>query len=174
VNFGQNYFELFQLPVTFSIDLDDLASRYFELQKISHPDRYVGSSDQEQRLAVQWAMQINEAYQNLRDPLKRAIYLLKQSGVDLVENPQMNPAFLIEQIEFREEIDSIEDDSEGAEQLDQLIQSISQQIAELQQQFVTAYGAGKLDQAQQGVYEMQFMAKLQKSARQMEEKILGY
>ena len=146
----------------------------FELQKTSHPDRYVGSSDQEQRLAVQWAMQINEAYQNLKDPLKRAIYLLKQSGVELVENPQMNPAFLFKQIELREEIDSIEDDSEGAEQLDQLIQSISQQIAELQQQFVTAYEADDLSQAQQGIYEMQFMAKLQKSARQMEEKILGY
>jgi molecular chaperone HscB len=174
VNFGQNYFELFQLPVDFSIDLEDLANRYFELQKTSHPDRYVGSSDQEQRLAVQWAMQINEAYQNLRDPLKRAIYLLKQSGVELIENPQMNPTFLIKQIELREEIEAIEGNSDGAEQLDQLIQSISGQIAELQQQFVTAYGAGKLDQAQQGVYEMQFMAKLQKSARQMEEKILGY
>lgn len=174
MNFGQNYFELFQLPVTFSIDLDDLANRYFKLQKTSHPDRYVGSSDQEQRLAVQWSMQINEAYQNLRDPLKRAIYLLKQSSVELVENPQMNPAFLIKQIELREEIDSIEDDDDGAEQLEQLIQSISGQIAEMQQQFVTAYEAGKLSQALQGVYEMQFMAKLQKSAKKMEEKILGY
>ena len=174
MNFGQNYFELFQLPVTFSIDLDDLADRYFKLQKTSHPDRYVGSSDQEQRLAVQWAMQINEAYQNLRDPLKRAIYLLVQSGVELVENPQIDPAFLIKQIELREEIDSIENNSADAEQLDELIQSLSEQIAELQKEFASAYEAGNMRQARQGIYEMQFMAKLEKSARQVEEKILGY
>jgi molecular chaperone HscB len=174
VNFGQNYFELFQLPVSFSIDLEDLENRYFELQKASHPDRYVSSSDQEKRLAAQWAMQINEAYQNLRNPLTRAIYLLKQSAVELAENPQMGATFLVQQIEFREEIDSIGTHPDGPEQLQRLIQSVSDQIAELQQQFVIAYEAGNMSEAQEGVYQMQFMAKLQQSARQMEEKILGY
>ncbi|MDE0757313.1 MAG: Fe-S protein assembly co-chaperone HscB [Pseudomonadales bacterium] len=174
MNFGQNYFELFQLPVTFSIDLEDLENRYFELHKTSHPDRYVGASDQEKRLAVQWTMQINEAYQNLRDPLARAIYLLKQSGIELADNPQMGATFLVQQIELREKIDSIETHSDGPEQVEALIRSISEQTVELLQQFITAYEAGNMSEAREGVYQMQFMVKLQQSARQMEEKILGY
>ena len=174
MNFGQNYFELFQLPVTFSIDLEDLENRYFEPHKTSHPDRFVDASDQEKRLAVQWTMQINEAYQNLRDPLARAIYLLKQSGIELADNPQMSATFLVQQIELREEIDSIETHPDGSEQVEALIRSISEQTVELQQQFITAYEAGNMSEAREGVYQMQFMVKLQQSARQMEEKILGY
>lgn len=63
----------------------------------------------EKRVAMQWASRINEAYRCLRSPLLRARYLCEQAGVDLqVEtNTAMRPAFLMQQMEWREALDAL-------------------------------------------------------------------
>ena len=66
---SSSYFQLFGLPRSFEIDAAQLDSRYRELQRIVHPDRYVNAGDQERRLAMQQATRINEGYQTLKDPL---------------------------------------------------------------------------------------------------------
>ena len=53
---GKNYFELFELPVQFEIDVADLNARYRKLQQQFHPDRYASGSDQEQRMAMELLM----------------------------------------------------------------------------------------------------------------------
>jgi molecular chaperone HscB len=56
---------------------------------------------------MQWATRANEAYQTLRDPLKRATYLLHLRGIDVQaeNNTAMPPAFLMQQMEWRESLD---------------------------------------------------------------------
>ncbi|SMF97607.1 molecular chaperone HscB [Methylomagnum ishizawai] len=102
----RDYFELFQLPVSFQLDLDQLDRHYREIQARVHPDKAAHLSDSEKRLSLQWATLANEAYQTLKKPLDRARYLLRLQGVDTAEesNTQMPTEFLLEQIEWREEL----------------------------------------------------------------------
>lgn len=72
-----NWFDLLGVPISFGIDLGVLTEHYRELQHRVHPDRFVNGSDQERRLAVQYAATINEAFATLKDPLSRAQYLLQ-------------------------------------------------------------------------------------------------
>ena len=105
----QNHFELFQLPVRFELDLTALSAAYREVQSRVHPDKFVQAGGAEQRVAMQWATQANEAYQVLKDPLKRAAYLCELHGVALnVEsNTAMPRAFLLQQMEWREQLQEV-------------------------------------------------------------------
>ena len=68
-------FELFGLPRRFALDRSELDTRWRELQAEVHPDRFAVEGAAAQRVAMQWAVRVNEAYQRLKDPLKRAAYL---------------------------------------------------------------------------------------------------
>ncbi|MDP3410824.1 Fe-S protein assembly co-chaperone HscB, partial [Bosea sp. (in: a-proteobacteria)] len=80
---------------------------YREMQNTVHPDRFAAQPDAEQRVAMQWATQANEAYQTLKHPVSRGVYLLKLQGIDAFDasNTKMAPAFLMQQMEWREAID---------------------------------------------------------------------
>jgi molecular chaperone HscB len=101
-----NHFELFGLPARYDIDAAELDSAYRELQGRVHPDRFVNASDAERRVAMQRATQANEAYQALKSPLGRAVYLLGLRGHEVKSETRtdMDPAFLGQQLEWREAI----------------------------------------------------------------------
>lgn len=103
----QNHFELFHLEPQFGLDLAKLDAAYREVQSKVHPDRFVQASDAEKRVAMQWSTRANEAYQTLKKPLKRATYLCELHGIDLQteSNTSMPSAFLMQQIEWREDFD---------------------------------------------------------------------
>jgi molecular chaperone HscB len=103
----QNHFALFQLPLQFSIDMDSLNAAYREVQNRVHPDKFANATDAEKRVAMQWATLANEAYQTLKNPLKRAMYFCQLHGVDLqIEtNTAMPRDFLIQQMEWRDTLD---------------------------------------------------------------------
>jgi molecular chaperone HscB len=65
------HFELFGLPRSFTVDSELLDGRYRELQRAAHPDRFVNASDQQRRVSMQQATDINEGYLTLKDPLRR-------------------------------------------------------------------------------------------------------
>jgi molecular chaperone HscB len=113
-----NYFELFDFSADFTIDLSQLSLRYQTLQKTVHPDKFAHLSDQEQRIAVQRSAQINDAYQILKNPLKRAEYLLTHRGVDMPNEQHTfgDNAFLMRQMELREMLEDVKfsDDVESA------------------------------------------------------------
>ncbi len=124
----QNHFDLFQLPQRFAIDLKALEQAFHRVQSQAHPDKFVHASDAEKRVAMQWATRANEAYQTLKNPLKRARYLCELHGVDLQteSNTAMAPAFLMQQMEWRETLD----DAKAAKDLDALEQLNSELLAE--------------------------------------------
>lgn len=103
----QNHFELFHLPISYDLDRAALDAAYREVQSRVHPDKFVQASDAEKRVAMQWATQANEAYQTLKDPIKRATYLCNMHGVDLQteSNTAMPATFLMQQMEWREAFD---------------------------------------------------------------------
>jgi molecular chaperone HscB len=104
VNLNQNHFEMFGTAERFRLDPAALDSRYLELQREVHPDRFAAASQAEQRVSMQLATRVNEAYQTLKSPVRRAAYLLHLRGIDpeFETNTAMPGKFLGEQLELRE------------------------------------------------------------------------
>ncbi|HRE30866.1 MAG TPA: Fe-S protein assembly co-chaperone HscB [Candidatus Berkiella sp.] len=109
-----DYFALFGVAPAFTQDLPTLKARYLELQQTMHPDNFVNALAHERQLAISYAAAVNDAIKVLSCPLQRAIYLLKIKGVDTQSetDTQMPMAFLAEQMELREQLMDISDESE--------------------------------------------------------------
>jgi molecular chaperone HscB len=102
-----NDFELFGIAPCYSQDRARLDARWKALQGEVHPDRFVAEGAAAQRVAMQWAIRVNEAYQRLKDPLKRAAYLCELNGhaIGADSNTAMPAVFLMQQMEWRESLD---------------------------------------------------------------------
>jgi molecular chaperone HscB len=118
VNLHDNDFALFGLPQRFAQERADIDARWKDLQREAHPDRFAAEGPAAQRAALQWSVRINEAYQRLKDPIKRAAYLCELRGapINAENNTAMPPEFLVEQMEWRESLD----EAEGEEELESL------------------------------------------------------
>jgi molecular chaperone HscB len=118
-----NDFELFDVPVQFAQDRAALDARWKELQREAHPDKFAAQGAAAQRLAMQWSVRINEAYQRLKNPLTRAIYLCELHGaaIEADSNTAMPPDFLLQQMQWREALE----DADGLESLEQIASQAS-------------------------------------------------
>lgn len=114
MNLGDDDFTIFGLPRRFAQDRAELDRRWRQLQAEVHPDRFASEGPGAQRLAMQWAVRVNEAYARLKDPLARAAYLceLRGAAIDAERNTAMPAAFLVQQMAWRE---ALEDAADGAE-----------------------------------------------------------
>jgi len=174
---SHNYFELFGLPESYDLDLTELSNRYRTLQNTVHPDKFANASDLERRLSMQQSALINEAYQTLKTPLRRAQYMLLLKGVDLSVDTRtsMDSEFLMQQMRLREELEQVRHCSDPAARLMMLSAEIEKGIAEqdaiLKQLFADA-GAEKLEQITNFVRRMQFMVKLRQEAEALEEELI--
>ena len=105
IDFSRNYFDLFGLAPAFRFDGAALDQAFRQLQTEVHPDRFAGGSDAQRRLALQSSAHVNEAYSALKNPVRRAQYLLNLHGIDAVgETDTALPLeFLERQLERREQ-----------------------------------------------------------------------
>jgi len=104
-------FTLFGLPPQQRLDRATLDARRRELQAQVHPDRFASEGAAAQRLAMQWAVRVNEAWLRLKDPLSRAAYLCQLRGVPIAaeDNTAMPREFLLQQMAWREALDDAAD-----------------------------------------------------------------
>ncbi|MDP9876071.1 molecular chaperone HscB [Variovorax boronicumulans] len=111
MNLNDTDFQLFAVPATFAQDRAVLDARWKELQREAHPDRFAAQGAAAQRVAMQWSVRINEAYQRLKDPIRRASYICELNGAPLnaENNTAMPGAFLMQQMEWREALDDARD-----------------------------------------------------------------
>lgn len=165
----QNFFELFDLSPGYSIDTNELASRYRDLQQVVHPDRFANAPEQERRLSMQCATHVNEAFQTLKQPLLRARYLLELRGVSFEQSMTMPPEFLMEQIELREEMEALS----GLTALMKLRNNLQVRIVALQQQFSEYLDVEGNDDALLVFNKMQFLSRLQEELDAQEEQMTG-
>ncbi|HEY3820409.1 MAG TPA: Fe-S protein assembly co-chaperone HscB [Polyangiaceae bacterium] len=97
-------FETLGLPRNYDVDLAAVEKTHRELSRALHPDKFIGSGASERRAALSKAVEVNEAWRVVRDPIRRAEALLTLAGVALGEeraNPT-DPEFLMEMLEQRE------------------------------------------------------------------------
>ncbi|MET0312341.1 MAG: Fe-S protein assembly co-chaperone HscB [Burkholderiaceae bacterium] len=124
MNLQSDDFELYGLPRRFAQDRAAIDARWKELQREAHPDRFSAQGAAAQRVAMQWSVRINEGYQRLKDPLRRAAYLCELRGapIEAENNTAMPPQFLVQQMEWREALD----DAEGEDALEALAAEVMQ------------------------------------------------
>lgn len=161
-----NYFELFEIPQRFDVDIAELANRYRELQKTVHPDKFANAGEQQKLLAISKTAQVNDAYQMLKDPIRRAEHMLLLRGVDIdnESTTMKDSGFLMQQLEWREALAELRDsddigadiaalEAEFTQYRQQLLDNLSKQLVDTQ--------ASSAMLAADQVRKLKFMAKLQ-------------
>jgi molecular chaperone HscB len=143
MDFSQDNFSLFDLPHRQAIDGLDLERRYRDVQTQVHPDKHAHLSDAEQRVAMQWATRVNEAYLTLKSPLKRAEYLLRLLGHDpqIEQNTAMPAAFLMQQMELREAVEEARQGGDG-DALDRMRRQMKKEMKAQHEALVQAIDTG--------------------------------
>ena len=136
----KNYFQLFNQPIRFTVDVTSVERAYKLLMARLHPDRFVNASALEKRLAEQMSVRINEARQTLCDDLLRAQYMCRLQGLDPMAHRAMDVDFLIKQMQWREALEQA--DELGKAQLkDQILEQKQSTIAALTQAFDVTHQA---------------------------------
>ena len=139
---SDDYFRFFGLNQQFNIDLPALDQAYLAIQKEVHPDRHARGSEAEQRLAMQMATLANTAYQTLKNPIQRGLYLCQLHGVDakLETNTAMPAAFLMKQMEWRETLD---EQAEELHELESLMAEVEQSKSDILAEIAQAIDIAK-------------------------------
>jgi len=166
------HFALFDLSPAFDLDLDQLAARYRELARQMHPDRFADASEAEQRQALERSANLNDAFQTLKSPTRRARYLLALEGHEVpLETTVQDPEFLMQQMQWREELEDLQDSADLAgvaafkAQLRQAQAVLNERFAALWQE------PAQREAAERMVRRMQFLDKLSQEVRELEERL---
>lgn len=115
----------------FALDQNRLEQAWRQASARVHPDRFAAAGGAEKRVAMQWASRINQAYDTLKDPVKRAAYLceLADFAVEAENNTRINPAFLMKQMQWREQLDEVRD---KPDQMASLLTDVNQEEQSLE------------------------------------------
>ncbi len=159
---NSTYFEIFGLPESFDVHQNDLDEAYHTVQAQIHPDRFASEGALQKRIATQWSTRVNDAYQTLKDPLKRAIYLLHLRGIELGEEQGGGgfPAdFLMQQIAWRERIEAASTACNDSE-LDSILNELEAQQDVGINTFAQCFDANENAKAADTAHELMFLDRL--------------
>ncbi|MEM6292883.1 MAG: Fe-S protein assembly co-chaperone HscB [Myxococcota bacterium] len=159
-----NHFERLGQPQQYALERDALEDAYLERAAAVHPDKFQGASSGEQRQAMEASAAVNEAYRTLRDPVKRAEYLVKLGGIDLDSSdaeggaPKMPQAFLIEMIEQREQLDAAK--QAGGDALEAMRDTVEAQLDEALGRGIAQVGQGEVRAAAESLVVRRYLQRL--------------
>jgi molecular chaperone HscB len=174
LDLSQSYFALFELPQQFALDADVLSERYRQLQGLTHPDKYADAGAHQQRVAVQYSAFINQAFNTLKKPLPRALYLLQLAGWDAerVADQKVAGDFLMEQMELREKLESVHDLVEPETVIEHLLAELSADWKQHEVELSQAMDSGEWANAASAVVKMQYLDKLRAETEALEAALL--
>ncbi len=169
-----DYFALFGLSVGYGVDTALLASRYQQLQRQFHPDRYVLHAESQRLVALQQSLTINDAYQTLKHPLKRAEYILLLQGIDInnAQQSMSDSAFLTEQFILREELNAMAEQPGAESVLPDFAAKLAAMSRQCMAQMLHEFDCQHWPQAAESVRKLYFFGKLQQQVEDLEEKLL--
>ncbi len=134
----RDFFELFSFEADYQVDKKSLKQKYRELQIQYHPDQFSSASEGEKMMAVQMSSLLNDGYEVLSHPVKRAQYLLERQGVNLQEDRKIDPEILMEQMSLREEFEemgSIADEDQKEQSYESLLDQLQKSFKSCEQAF---------------------------------------
>ena len=164
------------MPQSYEVNQADLSRRYRELQREAHPDRFAGASERERLRAVQYSSQINEAYETLVSPTRRAAYLLKLAGIDsdMSSTTFRDPEFLMQQMQLREELSELQSASDPEAALDAFYRDLDAAADQQKSIFSASYLEQQFDESLASYAKLQFLEKLRSEAELKESELLDY
>lgn len=169
-----NFFALFGLPEQFHLDKNHLADVYKSLAQVTHPDKFSTQSEQQKLLAVQKSAQVNDGYNVLKHPLSRAEHMLELRGLSLQHETKtlQEPAFLMQQMEWREELEDAQHATEpmvALETLEETLQAQTKKHYELLEGYLVNDDEKGNENAASEVRKLKFMHKLMAEIARKEE-----
>jgi len=169
------YFELFGIPRSLNLSLDVLQKRFYELSRELHPDRFMRKPEAERQKALDLSSTLNDAYRTLKDPLKRAHYVLSQEGFDVGEQRSKDvPPELLEEVfelnmaleEMRSGDDSARPQLEKAESnFTNMLSDVDRQLEGLFQQYDEAQSRDTLAQIRGALNRRKYIQNLVEEVR---------
>lgn len=158
----ENYFELFDLPVSFSLDARRLAERYRALQAATRPDRFGASPDIAHAVPLRASTQVSEAYRTLKDPQERARYLLAlHTGEPGTESaPSPDASFLVEQMDLRQSLSEAQSSPNPRSALASILTQLAEQSLALDKELECLFAepsSENLETAREILRKLQFL-----------------
>lgn len=159
-----DHFTRLGLARDFDVDKTDLDQRYFALQRDLHPDRFATRSAREREISLQQSTSLNQAYETVKSPLRRAEYLLSLNGVTVnaeTGNRPTDPDVLMEAMESREALAEAQTEAEIAALAARTRDSQKQCLDAL----AAAFRANDLDAAARLAVRLKYLATFTEEAR---------
>lgn len=159
-----DHFAALGQPRRYELDRNGLESAYLERARLLHPDRFTGAPAGERRRALEASAALNEGYRVLRDPVRRAEYLCKLSGIDVDSSepqggaPTMSQEFLVEMIERREAVDEARE--AGVSALDQLRAEVEDEAETVLDDAIAALAAAEVRRAAEALVKRRYLQRL--------------
>ncbi|GGI75784.1 co-chaperone HscB [Shewanella gelidii] len=173
-----NYFELFNFTASFDLDTATLAERYRELQRAVHPDNFANDTEQQKLLSIHRAAQINDGFQTLKNPIRRAEHMLSLRNIDISHETKTlkDGQFLMQQMEWREALEDINHAEDPDEMIDELYRSFSNYENEMTKRLIALLNSEQENDwllAADQVRKLKFMAKLKDELAKIEDAQFG-
>jgi len=159
-----DHFTRLGVPRSFDVDGDKVEKQYLGFQRVLHPDRFVAKTAKERAIAESQAVSMNEAYETLKDPLRRAAYLLKLAGRNAaVSHDQTvnDPALLMEAMEAREQLS----EAASVDEVEQLQVEAGAKAIDLIAQLSRAFAAEDYDRADKLATRFKYLRKYLEETR---------
>ncbi len=168
-----DFFAILGMPVSCELDKAMLDEQYHKRQAQWHPDRYVNASEPEKMQALQHTSLLNDAYNILKNPLRRAEHLLDlhTCGTLDVPPPKLEPDFLLQQLELREELERIAHQHDETA-YSQLRQTVDASLARQWQVMAAEISLNDWCNARLCLQKLQFLYKLQDELNHLEDRWL--
>lgn len=159
-----DHFARLGLPRTFALDKAALERRYFDLQRRFHPDRFTGHAAEERALALRHATALNEAYDQLKSPLRRAVYLLGLLDPAYRRDEsetEKDPELLMDALERREALE----DAADVLRVDSLLATARRDIEDCERRLADAFAHMRLGEADRETARFKYLSKFVEDAR---------
>ncbi len=151
------YYELLGIERKLTLDTAELQRRFYERSREWHPDRFARKSEAERQRALDNSSRLNDAYRTLRDPVKRAQYVLSEEGFDIGEQRTKDvPAALLEEVfELNMALEELRGGDEGARQpLEAARGNFERMLAEMDENMGVLFAAWDQRQARETLGEL--------------------
>ena len=148
----------------YDVDVAALEKTYFQLQRQLHPDSFATKTPREKTLSQQQATSLNDAYETLKDPLERAVYLAHLLGLDVLKegcNALTDPVILMEAMEMREALA----EAESAEDVSGVTKRAQGEIEDCQVELAQAFEAADMDRVATLITRLKYLRKLADETR---------
>jgi len=137
-----DYYALLGLEPKLNLSIDDLQRRFYELSRQLHPDRFMRKPEAERQYSLDASSILNDAYRALKDPVKRAQYVLNQEGFDIGEqrSKDVPPELLEEVFDLNMALEEMRSGDDSARpQLEQADKNFTTMLSDVDQQLETQF-----------------------------------